>query len=354
MQNLSSLSKAFLAIRVSLALAAAGGLLCAALGWWAGTAVAVMLMVPAAIGFHFLRRANISIEKAIAVCSSAAQGQLGVRILDIQGLGNIGQMLRNINRLLDLCEAFCREAQAAMEMANRRQYFRKILTTGLRGDFARYAETINHSLDLMGERDAQSLSFAENKVRKAVQDVFATVTQLQSSSQRLNDSASGTVERAMTSAAASEEASVNVQTVAAAAEELSASFGEINRQTAIASTISVEAVDLAQRTNATVARLDSAAGEIGNVLGLIQDIAAKTNLLALNATIECQPDPRSLAGYGGRHPHHRRNRGPHPRDVHRGRRRRRGTACGDRRDFAQRRRGGGGNRLGLGHGRPHP
>ena len=42
----------------------------------------------------------------------------------------------------------------------------------------------------------------------------------------------------------------------------------------------------AERTNATVAELNEAAGRIGDVVRLITDIAEQTNLLALNATIE--------------------------------------------------------------------
>jgi methyl-accepting chemotaxis protein len=195
-------------------------------------------------------------------------------------------MLHNINRLLDLTEAFCRESQAAMAKANQRKYFRKIVPTGLRGDFSRYANTINTSLDLMAERDRDALRFAEENVRRIVQDVATASTQLQSNADRLMENSQTTVEQALTSAAASEQASVNVQTVAAAAEELAASFGEINRQTTMATRISSDAVAIAKRTDRTVGELGAAASQIGNILSLIQDIASQTNLLALNATIE--------------------------------------------------------------------
>jgi methyl-accepting chemotaxis protein len=45
-------------------------------------------------------------------------------------------------------------------------------------------------------------------------------------------------------------------------------------------------VTQAEATNATVAALSQAAGKIGDVVKLINDIAGQTNLLALNATIE--------------------------------------------------------------------
>jgi methyl-accepting chemotaxis protein len=286
MQNLSSVSKARQACRITFGLALALGALALVLQNWLAAGIAFAVAVPAWFPLGLLNRANNSIDKAAKVCAAAAQGNLGVRIMDIKGQGNVGQMLRSINRLLDLTEAYCRESQAAMEHANQRQYFRKIIQTGLRGDFARYAGIINAALDLMKGRDAEALEFAEKNVRLVVQEVSSASTQLRQSSDRLMDNATQTVSQAMTSAAAAEQASVNVQSVAGAAEELAASFGEINMQTTRATAISTEAMQTARRTDETVRELGNAAEKIGSVLSLIQDIAAQTNLLALNATIE--------------------------------------------------------------------
>jgi methyl-accepting chemotaxis protein len=52
------------------------------------------------------------------------------------------------------------------------------------------------------------------------------------------------------------------------------------------SKITREAVDNVERTNNTVKGLAEAAEKIGQVVGLINEIASQTNLLALNATIE--------------------------------------------------------------------
>jgi methyl-accepting chemotaxis protein len=77
-----------------------------------------------------------------------------------------------------------------------------------------------------------------------------------------------------------------VQTVASAAEELSASIGEISEQVGKSTELARHAVEDARRTDATVDGLAQAAQKIGEVVTLIQDIASQTNLLALNATIE--------------------------------------------------------------------
>jgi PAS domain S-box len=92
--------------------------------------------------------------------------------------------------------------------------------------------------------------------------------------------------QAASAASASTQTSSNVQAVASGSEELAASVEEISRQVARALAISTKAVDEAQKTNAIVSGLSSAAQRIGDVVELINTIAAQTNLLALNATIE--------------------------------------------------------------------
>jgi methyl-accepting chemotaxis protein len=79
---------------------------------------------------------------------------------------------------------------------------------------------------------------------------------------------------------------VQVQAVAAAAEELAGSIAEITRQVGQASRIADRAMGEAEATDQTVRGLSSAAQRIGEVVRLIESIAAQTNLLALNATIE--------------------------------------------------------------------
>jgi Methyl-accepting chemotaxis protein len=126
----------------------------------------------------------------------------------------------------------------------------------------------------------------EGTLMGVVETLSATTAQLQSNAHRLHDIAeSGSGQAAAVSAAAGE-ASDDVRTVARATEELTASIGEVSRQIEESSRMIRTAVGEVERTNQTVEGLASAAGRIGEVVTLIQGIAAQTNLLALNATIE--------------------------------------------------------------------
>ena len=78
----------------------------------------------------------------------------------------------------------------------------------------------------------------------------------------------------------------DIQAVAAGAEELSASVGEISQQVCNAARMAGEAVEQTHRTGGIVASFSDRAVQIGDVLTMISGIARQTNLLALNATIE--------------------------------------------------------------------
>jgi len=125
---------------------------------------------------------------------------------------------------------------------------------------------------------------------KAVQGVLSmfgsAAGELRTTAEGMSATARETSQQATTVAAATKHASINVETVASASEELSASISEIGRQVEQSSAIVRKAVEQGKSTGATVAGLVKAGQRIGDVVKLIQDVAAQTNLLALNATIE--------------------------------------------------------------------
>ncbi|GGF49324.1 chemotaxis protein [Azorhizobium oxalatiphilum] len=118
---------------------------------------------------------------------------------------------------------------------------------------------------------------------------------LEAVSSELSHSASESKERAHSASEASAQTSANMQSVAAAAEEMTSSIGEISRQVASTSTMIGNAAAEARSTNDKIASLAAAANRIGDVVSLIEAIAGQTNLLALNATIEA-----ARAGDAGR------------------------------------------------------
>ena len=129
-------------------------------------------------------------------------------------------------------------------------------------------------------------SVFDASVADVVETVSSASTEMQSTAASMSSTAEETTRQASTVAAASEQASSNVQTVATATEEMSSTIGEIGRQVTQSTEIANQAVAEAEKTNKTVEGLSTSARKIGDVVQLISDIAEQTNLLALNATIE--------------------------------------------------------------------
>jgi methyl-accepting chemotaxis protein len=132
----------------------------------------------------------------------------------------------------------------------------------------------------------QLMNNFDRQVQSLVGQLGAASTQMRASAQSMSALSEQTESQSVTVAGAAEQASANVQAVASATEELSASLEEITRRVAESALVTREAYEKAENTNQTVASLSEAAGRIGTVVQLIQDIAGQTNLLALNATIE--------------------------------------------------------------------
>ncbi|WP_420403836.1 methyl-accepting chemotaxis protein [Nisaea sp.] len=126
----------------------------------------------------------------------------------------------------------------------------------------------------------------ENTVARTVDQVADALRGFSGSANGMSAAAEDARAKSSVVVTESDNAASNIQTVAAATEELTSSISEIGRQVAEASNVASGAVTQAADTNSKVQGLAEAAQKIGEVVGLITEIAEQTNLLALNATIE--------------------------------------------------------------------
>src|SRR5450759_4183825 len=124
------------------------------------------------------------------------------------------------------------------------------------------------------------------QAERLLSSVSGSATAMRSTASALLGSSDQTSQRATSAMRAFNEASVNVETAAVAADELSHSIAEISRQLIHTSNVVGLATNEARSTDGEIAGLASGAQKIGDVIKLIRDIAGQTNLLALNATIE--------------------------------------------------------------------
>ncbi|GAB5503359.1 MAG: hypothetical protein Pyrs2KO_20140 [Pyruvatibacter sp.] len=126
----------------------------------------------------------------------------------------------------------------------------------------------------------------EASVGSIAQNVAAGSTEAEATASQLLNSVESSADRISATAAAAEESSTNVQTVATATEELTASIREISERVVEVSKVADSAVTETNTSVESLKSLSAASEQIGEIIGLITDIASQTNLLALNATIE--------------------------------------------------------------------
>lgn len=221
---------------------------------------AVMFLLLAGIGYTTARTALRPVVQMTDVMRELSEGNLQVEIPGAGRGDEIGQMAGAVEVFR---ENMLRneEMQAEQERARERREAR-----------AKRIEEITQSFD--------------KAVGEALKSVASATTELDSTAQSMAHIAENTQSQAGSVAAASSEASSNVDTVAAAAEQLAASIREIGQQVSESTRISAEASAQAEHTRESVVGLDHAAQKVGEIVGLINDIAEQTNLLALNATIE--------------------------------------------------------------------
>ncbi|MCC7291876.1 MAG: hypothetical protein IT449_07435 [Phycisphaerales bacterium] len=129
------------------------------------------------------------IAEASRVCRAAAKGDLESRILRIDAEGDLADLLHGINHLLDMTDAFVREATASLEYASQGRFFRRVLLTGMLGTFRRAAKSINDATESMGAQ-AQRLKEAEAKrsqLETEFQSTLQVVSGLEDASKQIGD-----------------------------------------------------------------------------------------------------------------------------------------------------------------------
>ncbi|MBP3125480.1 nitrate- and nitrite sensing domain-containing protein [Thalassospira sp. ER-Se-21-Dark] len=171
------------------------------------------------------------------------------------------------------------------------------------GDMARSVEVFRENLvenrEMVRQREADQaardahaskIENLTNAFRTRVDSLLGAVgkatEELRNTSADMDSAVTQTRDRAVHVASNAEEASGNVSAVSAATEELANSILEISRQIEAASGAASDAASDARDADRIAEALKDGANRIGEVIGLIGDIADQTNLLALNATIE--------------------------------------------------------------------
>jgi methyl-accepting chemotaxis protein len=222
--------------------------------------VAAALIIALAVAWTVVRQMTSAIGAMVGTMERLAADDFAVTVLGVERGDEMGAMARSV------------------------QIFKDAMMRGR--DLAEKQLAEAHQREARGQAIESLVNRFQGSAERMVEAVSTAAQRLLGTASAMSRVASDTNDRATVVAGATELASANVQTVAAAAEELTSSIQEIGRQVHRSAEISGNAVNEADDAQEKVSSLAAMVGRIGEVVTLINDIAAQTNLLALNATIE--------------------------------------------------------------------
>lgn len=252
------------------------------------------------LGLIMLWKVRSVLHHMLAVARKQISGDLEARNVVGMDRGDLSELLAHVNYSTDKLDSFIREIQASTYALAHQKYYRRVMTAGLDGSYLSYASQINQAIaEVQGtiqQFSAQTDAF-EDLTRNVLTILDRTGQQMNCSAEQMGETTDITLRRASEVASFSEETSVNVQTVSAAVEELSASSTEIGNQVQLSSQVTEQAVNDVRLSETKISSLSDAAETIGQVVELISSIAEQTHMLALNATIEAARAGESGKGF---------------------------------------------------------
>ncbi len=171
----------------------------------------------------------------------------------------------------------------------RRAYLLNVRERLRRDETARMAEL--QAMDFEARRRASEVLETNTRsfstvASAALDDVAQVSGEMRTLAEQLTQASGITAERAASMAAGAQMASSQVAATATAVRDLAESAAKVSHVVAGSIEMASRAVERAEQTTTTIARLSDAASRIGAVVTIIRDIAGRTKLLALNAMIE--------------------------------------------------------------------
>jgi methyl-accepting chemotaxis protein len=202
--------------------------------------------------------------------------------------GHIVDTRDAINYFLDVTEAFTREADSSMKHLSEGKSSRHIIETGMIGDFGRFSHRINLA---MSSRSGESKQFID-LTGTFEMEIDSLLNHLASASEKLDETANlmlgnAQITGSMTAdvSRSAEQTSAQMREASDSSNELADSISNIERLSEVSTSLVRTAVNRVESAHAQVQGLTRMGQKLGEIVGVIDEIAKQTNMLALNATL---------------------------------------------------------------------
>ena len=206
-----------------------------------------------------------SISEILNVISSARNGTLEPRIVNIKESDPLYEVALGINDLLDQVEALQREISTSISFAQNGVKYRNIFTEGFRGAFKQNA--ISMSRGVTGIKDGQ-----RSKVRGILSKELDTLGNGNNGIEDVRNDLNENIKNLSQMALIAKDTARIAEDTTQSINELSVNMRSLE--------------ELIDGSSQAISTLNNRTDDITSVVNLIKDIAEQTNLLALNAAIE--------------------------------------------------------------------
>jgi methyl-accepting chemotaxis protein len=223
---------------------------------WILSGLVLTLLLSAGIAYYITRSITRPLREAVQLVGAISEGDVSVRAR-VESEDELGRMVRDINRMVANLESTVSVAERLAE-----------------GDLAVEPR-------LLSEKDSLGIALKRmvTNLREVVESVGTAADHVNTGSEQLSVSAQELSRGNSQQAAAAEQTSSSM-------EEMSSSIqqnGDHARQT---DNLARKAAEDAETSGGAVARTTQAIRQIAERIGVIEEIARKTDLLALNAAVE--------------------------------------------------------------------
>jgi methyl-accepting chemotaxis protein len=248
----------------------------------------INLLVFAGLGFTTIRAIVSPLLAMTQTMTALARGDDKIAIPSLGRADEIGAMAAALNKFAEAAaeNQHLRDVQLAQAQESSR--LREVAQAAEAAQLAQAEHQRRQALQTMaGSIEAQTVK-ANGKIADQAKSMAARGAEIVRAAALVRD-------RANEAALDAETAQQQVEAVAAAAEQLTASIADVSRQIGRSNEIVERAVSGSRSSRQAIGSLSEAVAKISEFARLISSIASQTNLLALNATIEA-----ARAGEAGR------------------------------------------------------
>jgi len=205
-----------------------------------------------------------------AVVDAATHGDFSARVASRFADPELNALARSVNSLVETFERGVDETGAVLAA-----FADADLSKRMEGDYEGALAQLKTDTNAVGDKLAEVMTQLQQTSRT-----------LKNATSEILSGANDLAERTTRQAATIEETSAAMEQLAATVTHNSARAQEASVNAVAVTTTAEEGGKVMLAANAAMERISASSGKIGNIIGLIDDIAFQTNLLALNASVE--------------------------------------------------------------------